>query len=59
MQWQMECHLRLWPSHARWDASWAGSFDGPDMPDFDAIGQEAFNDALDGGATAACRSSSS
>ena len=27
-------------------------FDGPDMPDFDAIGQEAFNDALDGGATA-------
>ena len=28
-------------------------FDGPDMPDFDAIGQEAFNDALDGGATAA------
>jgi hypothetical protein len=28
-------------------------FDGPDMPDFDAIGQEAFNDALDGGASAA------
>ena len=27
-------------------------FDGPDMPDFDAIGQEAFNDALDGGARA-------
>ena len=28
-------------------------FDGPDMPDFDAIGQEAFNEALDGGASAA------